>query len=111
MIWRTFRYVFRVAVLELFFSVCSDSHIFPQVMSINTTKLSAIAWAEKNTGVAIVPAPAVELFPANLIRKEIKDERLFLEMTLSIVKGRELSQVAQTFINYYMAHCIMKLHT
>lgn len=87
---------------ELFFSVCSDSHIFPQVMSINTTKLSAIAWAEKNTGVAIVPAPAVELFPANLVRKEIKDERLFLEMTLSIVKGRELSQVAQTFINYYM---------
>ncbi|WP_298882124.1 hypothetical protein [Phascolarctobacterium succinatutens] len=51
---------------------------------------------------AIVPAPAVELFPANLVRKEIKDERLFLEMTLSIVKGRELSQVAQTFINYYM---------
>ena len=37
-----------------------------------------------------------------IIRKEIKDERLFLEMTLSIVKGRELSQVAQTFINYYM---------
>ncbi|WP_277248357.1 hypothetical protein [Phascolarctobacterium succinatutens] len=42
------------------------------------------------------------MFPANLVRKEIKDERLFLEMTLSIVKGRELSQVAQTFINYYM---------
>lgn len=36
------------------------------------------------------------------VSKEIKDERLFLEMTLSIVKGRELSQVAQTFINYYM---------
>ena len=66
------------------------------------TGLCQIPGTEKNTGVAIVPAPAVELFPANLVRKEIKDERLFLEMTLSIVKGREMSQVAQTFINYYM---------
>ena len=87
---------------ELFLSVCSDSRIFPQVMSINTTKLSAIAWAEENTGIAIVPASATELFSNELVRKEIKDERLFLEMTLSIVKGRQLSEVAKTFINYYM---------
>jgi len=87
---------------ELFLSVCSDSRIFPQVMSINTTKLSTIAWAEKNTGVAIVPASPAELFPTELVRKEIKDERLFLEMTLSIVKGRQLSEVAKSFINYYM---------
>lgn len=87
---------------ELFLAVCSDSRIFPQVMSINTTKLSTIAWAEKNTGVAIVPASPAELFPPELVRKEIKDERLFLEMTLSIVKGRQLSEVAKTFINYYM---------
>ena len=87
---------------ELFLSVCSDSRIFPHVMSINTTKLSAIAWAEENTGVAIVPASATEMFSGELMRKEIKDERLFLEMTLSIVKGRQLSEVAKTFINYYM---------
>ena len=87
---------------ELFLSVCSDSRIFPQVMSINTTKLSAIAWAEQNTGIAIVPASTTEVFSNELVRKEIKDERLFLEMTLSIVKGRQLSDVAKTFINYYM---------
>lgn len=87
---------------ELFLSVCSDSRIFPQVMSINTTKLSAIAWAEKNIGVAIVPASTTEQFSSELVRKEIKDERLFLEMTLSIVKSRPLSEVAKTFVNYYM---------
>lgn len=40
----------------LFLNTCSDSRLLPQVLSINTTKLSTIAWATQNIGVAIVPA-------------------------------------------------------
>lgn len=87
---------------ELFLSVCSDSRIFPQVISVNTTKLSTIAWAEMNTGVAIVPAATEELFSPELVRKEIKDERLYLEKTLVIVRDRQLSNVAKTFLAYCM---------
>lgn len=86
---------------SLFLDACSDSHIFPHILSINTTKLSAIAWAEQNIGVAVVPAATEESFAPDLVRKEIKDERLFLEKTLSIVKGRPLSTVAKAFISYF----------
>ena len=86
---------------ELFLDTCSDSHIFPQILSINTTKLSAIAWAEQNIGVSIIPASPEEIFPPELVIKEIKDDRLFLDKSLIIVKGRTLSTVAKTFLNYY----------
>lgn len=87
---------------ELFISVCSDSRVFPQVLSVNTTKLSTICWAEQNLGVAIVPSATEENFDKNLVCKEIKDERLFLEKSLLIVKDRQLSTVAKTFLSYYM---------
>ncbi len=87
---------------ELFLEVCSDSKLFPQIVSINTTKLSTIAWAEENLGVAIVPAPIEEIFSPDLIKKDIQDERLYLERSISIVKGRPLSIVAKSFINYFL---------
>lgn len=87
---------------ELFLNVCSDSRIFPHVLSINTTKLATITWAQRNIGVAIVPASLEEQFGTELVRKQIKDDRLFLEKTLSIVKDRPLSTVAKTFLEYFM---------
>ncbi len=89
---------------ELFLNVCSDSRIFPHILSINTTKMSAIAWAEQNLGVAIVPSPTEEVFGEDLLVKEIKDDRLFMEKTLSVVKGRQLSIVAKTFIQHILRH-------
>ena len=86
---------------SLFLDACSDSRIFPHILSINTTKLSTIAWAERNVGVAIVPAPPEEIFAPDLVRREIKDDRLFLEKTRLIVKDRPLSNVAKTFLNYF----------
>ena len=71
-------------------------------LSINTTKLSTIAWATQNIGVAIVPAEKYELFDPCLVPKQIEDERLFVEKTLSVVKGRPLSTVAKTFVNFFL---------
>ena len=88
----------------LFLNVCSDSMIFPQILSINSTKLSTIAWAKENAGIAIVPASPGEIFDNDLICKIIRDDRLFLNKTLSIVKGRPLSNVAQLFLNYFSQH-------
>ena len=88
----------------LFLNVCSDSMIFPQILSINSTKLSTIAWAKENAGIAVVPASPGEIFDNDLICKIIRDDRLFLNKTLSIVKGRPLSNVAQLFLNYFSQH-------
>ncbi len=86
----------------LFLNPCNDSRLLPQVLSINTTKLSTIAWATQNIGVAIVPAEKYELFDECLVPKQIEDERLFVEKTFSVVKGRPLSTVAKTFVNFFL---------
>ncbi len=89
---------------DLFTAVCHDSHLAPHVLSITTTKLSAIAWAEENVGVAIVPMGNTETFSENLIIKPIHHPRLFLEKTISFVKGRPLSAVAKLFMDYLNTH-------
>lgn len=88
---------------KLFLTVCADSKIFPHILSINTTKLSTICWAEQNLGVAVVPAPPEEIFADKLVCKEIKDERLFLAKSMVIVKNRKLSAVAKSFLSFYMS--------
>lgn len=85
---------------SLFLDTCSDSCIFPHVLSITTTKLAAIAWASKNCGVAVVPLSVAETVDDVLVDKVIQDERLYLEKSLCIVKGRRLSNVAKKFIQY-----------
>ncbi|MBQ8918575.1 MAG: LysR family transcriptional regulator [Acidaminococcaceae bacterium] len=86
---------------NLFLAVCADSHIRPQILSINTTKLSAMAWAREDAGISIVPAELEEGGTNDLVRKIIMDERLYLDKTLSIVKGRPLSNVAETFLSHF----------
>ena len=90
---------------NLFLAVCADSRIRPQVLSISTTKLSAMVWAKENAGISIVPAEMEESVEDNLVRKVIMDERLYLEKTLSIVKNRPLSSVAETFLSYFNKEC------
>lgn len=85
----------------LFLAVCADSHIRPQVLSISTTKLSAMTWAKEDAGITIVPAELEEAVADDLFRKSIADDRLYMDKTLSIVKGRPLSNVAETFLSYF----------
>lgn len=89
---------------ELFTAVCQDSHLFPRVLSVTTTKLSAIAWAEQNMAVAIVPVSGKETFSSDLIIKPLNDSRLYLNNTISFVKGRPLSAVAKAFLDYLNSH-------
>lgn len=86
---------------SLLLNTCRDSHILPNILSINTTKMSAAAWAMENLGIAVVPAGRFEVFPDVLVDKSIMDSRLYLDQTLSVVKGRPLSTVAKLFINYF----------
>ncbi len=86
---------------DLFLAACSDSGIRPQILSISTTKLSAIAWAREDTGVAVVPSELEDLVQEGMVRKVIMDERLYMEKTLSIVKGRKLSKVAELFLDFF----------
>ncbi|MCQ2362432.1 MAG: LysR family transcriptional regulator [Acidaminococcaceae bacterium] len=85
---------------ELFNTICQEQHISTHILSITTTKLSAIAWAEQNIGIAIVPTFKGEIFPKNLIMKTIKHPRLYLTTTISFVKDRPLSAVAKLFLDY-----------
>lgn len=86
---------------DLFINTCKDSQISPKILSINSTKIATITWAMENVGIAVVPAASEEFFPQGLVSKIIKDDRLFVNKTVSIVKGRNLSPVAKLFLNFF----------
>lgn len=88
---------------KLFLSICTDSKISPHILCINTTKMAALMWARQKLGVAIVPVSPGEELPPELICRFIQDDRMYLNKSLVIVKGRRLSTVAQKFLQYYNA--------
>lgn len=87
---------------DLFLEVCADSKIYPHVLSVTTTKMSALAWLANDRGVAVIPITLEELVSENYFVKKIQDERLYMEKTLSVVKNRNLSTVAKKFIQFVM---------
>lgn len=89
---------------QQFLNICSDSHIYPRVLCISTTKLSTLMWARQKAGVAIVPVGTGEQFEDYLRCRFVQDERMFINKTLSVVKDRPLSAVAQNFLKYYNEH-------
>lgn len=89
---------------QQFLDLCADSHIYPKILCISTTKLSTLMWARQKVGIAIVPVGPGEEFGAELHCRFVQDERMFLNKTLSVVKDRPLSAVAQNFLKYYNEH-------
>ena len=89
---------------DLFTAVCHDAHIYPHVLSVTTTRLSAITWAEENVGIAIIPMAENEQFRPDLVVKPIRNERLYLDKTISFVKGRPLSPVGKAFLDFLNNH-------
>ncbi len=88
---------------KLFLSICADSKISPHILCVNTTKMAALMWARQKLGVAVVPVGPGEELPPELICRFIQDDRMYLNKSLVIVKGRRLSTVAQKFLRYYNA--------
>ena len=89
---------------ERFLGICDESHIYPRILCISTTKLSTLMWARQKAGVALVPVGTGEQFEDYLCCRFVQDERMFVDKTLSVVKDRPLSAVAQKFLKYYNEH-------
>ena len=85
---------------RLLIETCKRENLPINVMSISSTKTSAVTWARQGVGVAVIPISFSASFEDNLCCKVIRDERLVIDKTLVVVKDRILSPVAQNFIEY-----------
>lgn len=85
---------------NILINTCKKDAININVLSINTTKTSAVTWARRGNGAAIIPMSFSTTFDDDLCCKPIKDDRLFVDKSLVIVKGRELSPVVHKFLSY-----------
>lgn len=86
---------------DTFRKICRASHFTPFVMSVSTTKLTAVQWARENMAVAIIPSELNEEYGENLVVKPINDRRFKLQKNVVKVKGQQLSKVAEKFIEFY----------
>ncbi|MDD3396003.1 MAG: LysR family transcriptional regulator [Acidaminococcaceae bacterium] len=84
----------------LFQEFCRKEQMKPNILSINTTKLAAIAWAKQGIGVAIAPIGHDEDMDSALYYRPLNNPGLVVAKTLVTVKDRELSPVAQKFLDF-----------
>ncbi|MGI6263188.1 MAG: LysR family transcriptional regulator [Succiniclasticum sp.] len=85
-----------------FLSVCRDSKVHVRILSMSTTKLSAMNWAKADAGIVVVPSEMEEEVPQGLVRKSIVDERMFQRKTLYVLKDRPLSTVGKKFQEFFL---------
>lgn len=81
--------------------IFKNHNLTPKVLSICTTRTSALQWAYDDYGVAIVPFEAKEPMHEQLIRKKIPQAITDLHKTIVKVRGRPLSAIAKKFLKFY----------
>jgi len=87
--------------LSTFKTVCAESRIYPNIVSVNTTKTSTITWARQGVGVAVVPVSRYDNnFGDFLCSKLIDDPRLRIKKTFVTARNHTLSPVARVFLDY-----------
>ena len=85
---------------SVFKNVCTEAQVKPDIVSVNTTKLSTVTWARHGAGIAIIPVGESDFFAGYLCCKTINDARLQIEATLITPKKQNLSPVTKRFIDY-----------
>lgn len=80
---------------------CAENSLSPQILSISTTRNTALQWALEKTAVAVVPSEPEEFLGNDLITKKIADADVELFKTVVKVKDRPLSVIAQKFLKFY----------
>lgn len=85
---------------ELFSRHCASQGLKPRILSVNTSRNTALRWAANDISVAITVAELGESFP-DLVVKPISDLKGNVEKSIIKVKGRPLSAVARNFLRFY----------
>ncbi len=81
--------------------IFAEKSIKPQILSICTTRSTALCWAKDDCGVSVVPMEPREVLPKGLVAKNISDVDTDLYKTVVRVKGRPLSVVSKKFLQFY----------
>lgn len=81
--------------------IFAEKGLKPKVLSICTTRSTALRWAHDDCAISIVPMEANEILGNQLITKTIAGVDTELYKTVVRVKGRPLSVVSKKFLQFY----------
>lgn len=83
---------------------CDRIGFAPHILSVNTTRHTALQWALADVGVAVVPIDPGEELGDEYHIKKILDADAELYKSVVKVKGRPLSPLALKFVEFYNEH-------
>ena len=72
-----------------------------KILCVNTTRSTALQWAEDCLAVALVPIEQKEKLGSNFIIRQVTDVQAEFAKTVVHVKGRPLSSLAKCFLRFY----------
>lgn len=86
---------------NIFKTHCISNGIDPLILSVSSTRYTALQWAIRQSAAAIVPAEPNEFLGHNLIVKPLKGIDANLHKTVVKAAGKKLSPIAKKFIQFY----------
>lgn len=85
----------------IFKECCEKAEFLPKILSVNTTRHTALQWAQVDSAVAVVPLEPGEEIGSEFKVKKILDIDVELYKSVVKVHDRPLSPLALQFIKYY----------
>lgn len=79
----------------------AQASLKPHILSVCTTRNTALQWASDNTGVAVVPIEPGEILGPAFRCRNIDNVNADLSKTVVKVKGRPLSVIGKKFLQFY----------
>ncbi len=73
----------------------------PRILSVSSTRFTALQWAREKAALAIIPAEPNEFLGHDLIVKPISDIEINLYKTIVKATDKKLSPIAKKFIEFY----------
>lgn len=86
---------------HIFRSYCTNIGMEPRILSVSSTRFTALQWAREKAALAIIPAEPNEFLGHNLIVKPISDIEINLYKTIVKATDKKLSPIAKKFIEFY----------
>ena len=86
---------------EIFKRCCDKIGFTPHILSVNTTRHTALQWARADAGVAVVPIEWGEEISPQFKIKKLLDADVELYKSVVKVSGRPLSPLAMRFVEFY----------
>lgn len=93
-------------IRRLVTEACSEAGFKPRFINVSTSRVSSLIWTQNGKAVAVIAGSLLDYKSDDLYCRPLDSEAMSISRSVIYQKGRELSLIAQTFLDFSKKHFV-----